>query len=188
MEQKKSSKILKSLKSFLKKNNMIVLLGCAGLLLVIMASSFFNEGDAVASEDAQAIDCEEYVTQLEQRLGTVLSGIPGVESCEVMITLKTGVEYVYEKDVSDSGSENDDSADSVNKSAVSYDKQTTVAVISDKASGEKALVISEIYPEINGVAVICSGSDSATVKLSVINAVSTVLGISSGRVCVIMKG
>ncbi len=61
-------------------------------------------------------------------------------------------------------------------------------MITDKQTGEKALIVTEKYPEINGVAIVCDGPESASIILSVKNAAATVLGIDTGKVCVIMKG
>jgi stage III sporulation protein AG len=57
----------------------------------------------------------------------------------------------------------------------------------DRDGSEYALVTKELMPEICGVVVACKGADEVSVKNSVIQAVSTVLGVGTNKVCVITK-
>lgn len=45
----------------------------------------------------------------------------------------------------------------------------------------------QIIPAVSGVAIICDGGNDINIKNSIINAVSTLLGIGSNKVCVIAK-
>lgn len=131
-------------------------------------------------EESVKPDTAQYSAQLEARLENMVKSIDGVEDCDVMITLKSGTEYKYASDTQTS-----DSSDADAKKSVS--SKSDIAVISDKENGESAVVIKEIYPEIMGVAVVCRGRYSDSLKLEIAGAVSTVLGTGIDKVFVLIK-
>ena len=179
------------LAGFLKKNNMVLLLACGGVLLILFASTLFGgsgQEEQPAAFASETLTNEQVIAQTEQKLQNILNGISGVERCEVMITLETGIEYRYATDETDSTTQNGNTAGDSVKSESSRDTETKIGGVKDKTTGERALIVTEIYPDINGVAVICEGSNTPTLKLSIIETVSTVLGIKTSQVCVIMKG
>ncbi len=96
MENKKTAFSMKKLMRAFKKNSTIIILGIAGLVLVWLASGWMSEPETPAqqSEISQQEFCEQYVEYLEQRLQEVVCSVSGVSGCEVMITLKTGLEYI----------------------------------------------------------------------------------------------
>lgn len=180
-----------ALAGFLKKNNIVLLLACGGVLLVLFASTLFGGSGEERQPETSASETltnAQFVEQTEQKLQNILNGISGVERCEVMITLESGIEYRYATDESDSTRQNGNTAGGSVKSESSRDTETKIARVNDKTTGERALIVTEVYPDINGVAVICEGSNTSTVKLLIIETVSTVLGIKTSQVCVIMKG
>ena len=67
------------------------------------------------------------------------------------------------------------------------DTQDTVIVVRDSSGAEAPILIKQIEPKVQGVAVICEGADSPYVKSSIVEMVTTIYDISSNRVCVIKK-
>ena len=49
------------------------------------------------------------------------------------------------------------------------------------------VLVKRIYPEITGVSIVCEGGDRAEIQAKLIKAVSTALGISSNRICIVGK-
>ena len=165
------------LKTFIRKNNIILLIAALAVILLFCSPSLFGNKKEVTETDTDTYSGE-YAKALETRLEGIVTGINGVESCRVMVTLDGGIEYVY-------ASDNQHSTSSGKKE--SSEGKTSLTVLSDKQSGEKAVVVKEIYPEIKGVAIVCKGVDSPSVILEVTKAASTVLGINSDKVCVIIE-
>lgn len=132
------------------------------------------------TEKVVQYDAAAYVSELEARMERIIGGINGVEECDVMITLKSGIEYKYASDTQIS-----DATDSQEKK--SSNSRADIAVVSDKERGETAVVVKEIYPEINGVAVICKGTDSNALRFDICNTASTVLGVGLDKVYVLIK-
>ncbi|MBQ4604094.1 MAG: stage III sporulation protein AG, partial [Clostridia bacterium] len=57
-------------------------------------------------------------------------------------------------------------------------------VIVDGDSGERGIVVRVAEPKIRGVAVVCKGADSETVRSRIVETVTALLDISSARVSV----
>ena len=88
-----------------------------------------------------------------------------------MITLKSTSESVYAKNIQNSQS---DSSASQNSEYVIYDGK----------DGDSPILIQENFPEIEGIAIVCSGGDNIAVRERVIQCVSSLFNISSNRISV----
>lgn len=108
-----------------------------------------------------------------EKLQDILGHIEGVGKVEVLLTIGRGPVTYYQENRDESESENNSSF------------RTDTVTITDAERNEKGL-IRQIDPEIyRGATVICQGADKPSVKLSVIEAVSKVTGLSSDRICVL---
>lgn len=153
----------------------LVMLGAIFLLI----SSMGTDSPAIANEQDF---CQTYIDDLEKKLSNIVCEVADVKECSVMITLKSGIEYVYATDESANTNENTQGGDKKEQS------EEKIAIVTDKQTGEQAVIVKEQYPQINGVAIICHAPNSSTLTLAVKNAASTALGIDPGKVCVILKG
>ena len=62
-----------------------------------------------------------------------------------------------------------------------------VLVIRDKNGNESPVMIREGAPEIAGITIVSEGAGSASVRNDIIEAVSTLLGIGSNKICVVSR-
>lgn len=76
-----------------KKTKLIVFAGLLGMALILF-SSFFEKEPAAKAPGGEW-NSEQYQAMLEQRLLETVSSVEGVGKAKVMITLESGVEYVY---------------------------------------------------------------------------------------------
>ena len=143
------------LKSDGKRAKIIVAMGLVAIVLIAFSSFFYSQ----------------YSDETKKQLTNIVSSIDGVGDCEVMITFEYSSENVY---ATDSENKNDESSQSNKDEYVLYDSQ----------SGEKALLIKEKYPTVQGVSVVCSGGDNVEVREAVINTVTSLFNISANRVSV----
>ena len=151
----------------------IILTLCAVAALV--ASTFTgekNERELPEKTSGSYGASAEYATEVENRLCELLSEIDGAGAVKVMITLESGEEQVFARD-SDSSLDNEADGDKSFKEKSEY-------VIVDG----QAVRVKTVEPEIRGVAVVCEGGNDFTVKQSIVQAVTAVLGISAARVSV----
>ena len=88
-----------------------------------------------------------------------------------MITLKNSNESVFAKNIQQN-SENGN-----------YSSQSEY-VLDNGQNGETPVLIKEFFPEIKGVAVVCSGADSIAVREEIIKCISSLYGISSAKISV----
>lgn len=166
-----------------RRANLILLCGLLG-----MAAIFFSQihpkpdippkAEAAASQNTES--------DLERRLAGIVQEIAGVGRSKVMVTFKSGVEYVYAKDEKRTIDRLEGSHPSSGNSLQQKDNTETNYILVDGGGGKKqALVEKQLEPVVKGVVVLCEGADDPVVERRVTEAVSTALGISTSHICVI---
>lgn len=151
---------LKKLTDFVSKYRYVALVLVVGLILMLMPTSSSekkNTGEPAAETTAEMSVAEE----LEEILGR----IDGVGDVKVMLTVQTGEVVVYQYDENSSG------------------RDTVIITDGDKA--ETGLVQMVNPATYRGAIIVCDGADSAVVRLNVIQAVSSVTGLSTDRITVL---
>ena len=143
----------------------------AGLIvgiLLLLAGSLIPD---TAEDPQDDITVQYYTESLEKRIQELCTSIHGITEATVLLTLENSGEYVYAQN-GDTGS----------SSGMTWDY-----VIVNQGEGEEAVMVTEIYPQVRGVAVVCTGGDSAAVQQIVTELLSASLGISSNRIRVAGK-
>ena len=150
---------------------LIVILGLAGMALILFSDFIIPDKEAVkqeAASDDVLTDYESYVKEMEQRLKTTLEKIDGVGKADVMITAAGSGEYIYAKD------------EKVDTDSESVSKDEIIG-----GNGQKQALVRKIgNPEISGVVVVCEGGESSVVKEKVYNAVAAAFNIPSQKIFV----
>ncbi len=168
------------IKKLIQNPRLLIVIGLGGILLIFV-SSFFGEKDNSAEKSNQSsvtYTAEQYCEKLQKDIKNIVIGITGDKNPTVVITLESGIKYSYasadETDVSSSvGSVTDQSSES---------KKQSYITIKTADGGEQALVVTEIMPEVRGVAIICDGGGNETTAEKIKNAVTAALNITSKRV------
>ena len=107
---------------------------------------------------------DQFVADTENRIEQMLKNIDGAGDCKVTITLASGSKKEYVREAGN------------------------VLVITDNQGNQSAVVAKEVAPEIAGVTVLSIGAKNIEVQKDIIQSVSTLLGIGSNKVCVILLG
>lgn len=115
----------------------------------------------------------------EARIGRALSAVAGVGKTEVILTLRSTMESIYQLDTNDKSTTSADQSDN--------NIITETVIISQGSGIEQAVVIKKIYPEYKGALVICEGASSTSVQLKVINAVRALTGLSTEKITVLSR-
>lgn len=148
--------ILKKVRAMVDTNRWVLLILVIGLaLLLIPTVSSEPEAPAVAEENADA----------QQELETILSKIDGVGQVKVMLALEAGEQVIFQSD------ENGTSLDTV--------------IITDGDRAQQGLVQQTLPPTYRGAIIVCQGGGSAAVRLMVVEAVSSVTGLSADKITVL---
>ena len=161
-------KILAGLKKY-KYAVLVLLLGIALMLL-----PFGKKEETTETEvQVETLSDEAYAQTLEQRLEDMLCQVSGAGQVRVMLTLQTGSRTEYQTDTQISNSETQ-----------SQEERKTV-ILSEGSAYDKAAVSAVQYPRFQGALILCQGADQSTVRLSLVNAVAALTGLSSGQITVI---
>lgn len=108
-----------------------------------------------------------------EKLEDILSTIDGAGQTKVLLTLETGGTSIFQTDLQLEQTEN-------------IRKEDSKTVLLSSGSGtEDALIKETVYPSYRGALVVCEGADSAAVRLRMIQAVSSLTGLTSDKITVI---
>ncbi|MBR1422392.1 MAG: stage III sporulation protein AG [Ruminococcus sp.] len=171
-------KRVKRLLSKEQRYKLVIFIGLLGIALIFI-SDIISDTDKDVSSDIGTVqsseDPDEYSADIENRLEKVLATVSGVGQCDVMVTVSSTTEYIYAENVTGSTDNNGEDNEQ------SYKKE----IVFIEQNGEKeALVRKTVRPQISGVMIVCEGGGDVKVKERVIRAVSTLLGVSSDKICV----
>ena len=108
-----------------------------------------------------------------EELEDILSQISGVGKVKVFLTEASGAETIYQT--------NEDRNTSNDSEHIRVD----TVIITDANREEHGLVRTVTPPVYLGAIIVCQGGDRPSVKLSIVDAVSNVTGISSERISVL---
>lgn len=143
----------------------LIIAVCAVLALLLIRGAEKGADNKSVKEAQQVAYVDvEYEKELSKKLEEIISKIEGAGKVSVMLTIDGSSTIQYAADV--------------DKSELDTKSKTVII-------GNKEAVIRKVeLPRVTGVLVVCTGGDSPIVKERVINAVSTVLNISSSKVYV----
>lgn len=151
-------RIIQLLKQY--RYGVLVLLIGLGLMLLPAETDTTEAVESVSRAAPESV---------QEQLEKILSQVEGAGNVRVMLTESAGEITVYQQDTDRSG-------DSL--------KQETV-VISDADRTENGMVAQVIPACYQGAIVVCQGGDRASIRLAIVEAVSSVTGLSSDKITVL---
>ena len=138
-----------------------------GVMLILLPRLLPGEGKRETNARTESSDPVYYSALLEEKIRQLILRLDGVDEAAVLLTLDGTGEYVYAQNTS-----------------VSEQGRTGDYLVVQENGDEKTVLVSEIYPRIRGVAVVCTGGDTVQVQKKITELLSASLGISSGRITV----
>jgi len=154
-------------KGLIGKYKYVLLILCVGIILM----SLPNSADTT-SQNEIPVSQEKSPTRAEE-LEAILGQISGVGKVKVLLTEAAGAETVYQTD--------EDRSDSGDSKSI----RVETVIITDSNREEQGLIRTVTPPVYLGAIIVCQGGDRPAVKLAVVQAVSSVTGISSERISVL---
>lgn len=143
------------------KYKYILLVVAVGIVLMLIPS-----GSKQSSTTTQVVQVPAATISLANELEEILSNIQGAGRVQVMLTVKTGEQTIYQTD------------------SPSTDRQDTV-IITGGDRGQSGLVQQIISPTYRGAIIVCQGAESASVCLAIKEAVSKVTGLDTSQISVL---
>jgi len=152
--------------SFMKKYRFVIMIFFAGILLMLLPETPSEKQPEIIYEVPQE-------QSLENALSDILGQIDGVGKTKVLLTQAVGERTIYQtnEDISTSDS-------------VSDIRRETV-ILTDNSRQERGLVQQIIPPVFLGAIILCQGADSPTVRLSIVEAVANVTGLTTDNITVL---
>lgn len=157
-----------------KKLLIIFILAVSGIVLLLFSEVFDDE--KIKNDKDVVMTNENYADMIENKLAEIISSVDGAGRTEVMVTIETGEENVYARQVKTDEEKNE------NKNSTNYEYE--YIVIKSGSSTENGMLLKVIEPNIRGVAIVCDGGDNAAIRENIINIVSAVLDIKTNKISV----
>ena len=150
------------------KGRLWLLVGGAvlGLALLLISSGIGSTDTGEEAGPEQANDAAQmaaYRSELETQLKSLCDAVAGVDKVEVMVTLAEGYRTVYATD------------------------ENGKPVSTGSGSAQRALAETVKPPAVAGVGVVCRGGNDPRVQKTLVELISTALGIPTNRVSVTGK-
>lgn len=156
------------LKGLLRKYRLPLLAALVGVAILLLPVG----GE---TEEEQSAEAEVYsLTETEARLEQLISAIDGVGKARVMLTLRSGETLSLAQDSSASAGSGGDT------------RQEQQILTVNRGSGRQEVVVTQrLYPTYQGAVVVCQGAGDSRVRLTVIETVSVLTGLSSDKISVV---
>lgn len=156
------------IQEIIKKYRYVLVVLLTGLFLLMLPKTREPETTSVAP-----VLQEETVTDLEAKLEKLLSHLEGAGKVKVLLTEAAGERRIFQTDESSDSGEY--------STAIRRD----TVVISDAGRNEDGLIQQRLPPVYLGAVVLCQGADHASVKLAIIEAVSSATGLATHHITVL---
>lgn len=124
-----------------------------------------------------------YITWLENKLEQTIEGMEGAGEVDVMITLKDNGEKILDKN-QPYESEKETSKEEkkeITKEQIANHQET---VLVEKEGDTEPIIIREMYPDIEGVVVVCEGGGDSGLSLQIKEAVQALFSIDAHKIVV----
>ena len=160
----------------------LLLLGLAGIML-IGASYFESIKDNNSEEESVTSNYnigENYQTEMERKVESLIENVRGVSNVSVMISLKSKGEKILKEDSENSSSDRKNGENSEKSNSA---KKTTV--IFNQDGGENPYIVKEYYPEIEGIAITAKGVSDSGLKEEIINMLSALFDVPVHKISIL---
>lgn len=153
---------------FLKKHAYVLLILGVGLVLMMIPSQKEKQTVQPVIQEQK-----ESILSLEQRLSQILCNVAGAGEVQVMLSVATGEETLYQTD------------DNYSTASESNTERQDTVTVTDSDRNETGLVRQINPPVYLGAIVVCEGADSPSVCLAIVEAVAGVTGIGADKISVL---
>lgn len=157
----------------------LVIICIIGIILFLKMTSIKSTSSKSTTVSSSSYKTTlEYSEILENKLENLLSQIKGAGNVKVMISLEGSPELVYAMDSNEKVSNNQNGSTTTSASS---------PILIENKGSSSPLILTEKLPKVKGVIVVSTGASDISIKLDILNSVSTLLDISIDKINV-LKG
>ncbi len=138
------------------------------LIVILVGLLILTAPEKKAPQEAASVTVQEPQT-LAQSLEAILSRVEGAGRVQVLLTQAKGEEILYQAD----------------EDRTSQDYHRDTVLITEENRAQTGLVRQRNPPTYLGALVVCQGADRGSVRLSMVEAVSRVTGLTSDKITVL---
>ena len=153
----------------IKGKKWVVIAAAAAVGLILLSYRVSSPSEARKDESSQYYEVSFYTESLEKRVADLCRASEGIRNVSVLLTLDSGSEYVY-------------AVNKEEKSEGGGSSGSREYLIVTRDGSSSPVQVTEIYPKVRGVAVVCTGGDRADVKMRLTELLSAALGIPTNRI------
>ncbi|MBQ9983703.1 MAG: hypothetical protein IJP29_03860 [Lachnospiraceae bacterium] len=139
--------------------------------------------DLSVAVSGKNVEKDAYIEQLENKLEQTIAGMEGAGEVLVMITLKNSGEKILDKNQPYESSSEIKSEEGVQLEQTSM-KSDQETVLIEEEGNTLPIVVQELYPEIEGVVVVCEGGDNSELALRIKEAVQALFSVDTHKIVV----
>ena len=142
-----------------------------------------NTGTDQQTQQKKIQEKDAYITALENKLEQTIEGMEGAGKVDVMITLKDTGEKILDKNQPyESEEETNTEENKESKKNRIQNNQETVLV--ETEGNTEPIIVRELYPDIEGVVVVCEGGDNSALTVKIKEAVQALFSIEAHKIVV----
>ena len=140
-------------------------------------------GTSQQTQQKKIQEKDAYITALENKLEQTIEGMEGAGKVDVMITLKDNGEKILDKNQPyESEEETNTEENKESKKNRIQNNQETVLV--ETEGNTEPIIVRELYPDIEGVVVVCEGGDKSALTVKIKEAVQALFSIDAHKIVV----
>ena len=152
----------------INKYKYVIIIMIIGILFLLLPS-----GNNTSSEKAVISEHADNILSVEDQLSQVLSYVKGAGKVQVMLSIASGEETLYQT--------NENHSLDADRQSNNIDTVT----ITDSGRNQSGLV-RQVNPAVySGAIIVCQGADDPAVRLSIIDAVSKITGLRTDKISVL---
>ncbi len=140
-------------------------------------------------KNTTSYDSNTYITEMENKLESILKKVSGIGQVEVMITLKSSEEQVPLKNTpstQESLNEVDGEGGSRTNNSVKQDDSTVL--VNDGNGNSVPYIVQKIEPQVEGIVVIAEGGNDGNVKMEIMDAAEALFNVPANKIKVMKMG
>lgn len=138
-----------------------------------------SSGSSQGNDPFESIESE-----MESKTRDILEKIVGVGSVDVMVTVDSTEETVYQRNLKDSQQSTDETDASGGKRHITEYTRDGEIVTYEVSGNQQPIITKKVKPQIRGVLVVAKGAENKTVKQLIVDAVEKGLNVPAYRISV----